>query len=155
MLSAHFSFLECVYSETAARLGIDNASPHPWQIDNLRSVCTRLGEGARELWGVPCHVNSGYRVKALNDALPGASANSAHLYGLALDLRPVGRGVPECWLELYAAHKRGEFLDLDQAILEFGDAWIHVALGIEGQRRGQFKQKIAGVPGYPVWAPTP
>ena len=45
----------------------------------------------RDEWGCPILVNSCYRPPAVNRAVGGAS-NSQHLYGRAVDIRPVNPG---------------------------------------------------------------
>ena len=84
-LTPHFTLDELTFSQTAVRHGIDN-TPTPEIVDNLLRLAERLEE-VRNLLGVPILVSSGYRSSELNALIPGASASSAHVVGLARRLR--------------------------------------------------------------------
>ena len=119
-LSEHFTIEELIRSQVALRLGIDNRPP-VGVVENLRNLCTTLLEPVRGLWGVPVHVNSGYRSLQINEFV-GGSPTSAHVVGLAADLVPVG-------LDLQRAFDmvRQSDLPFDQVIFECR-SWIHLAL---------------------------
>lgn len=115
---------EMIFSQTAARLGIDN-NPLADQLANLRGLCNFL-EVVREKARNPIFVTSGFRSKKLNDALNG-SRSSAHMDGRAADIvSPFG--TPKELAELIVALD----LDFDQVILEFPESpsggWVHVAV---------------------------
>jgi len=55
------------------------------QCDMNEEFLKRLDK-AREIAGVPFHINSGYRCKEHNKSV-GGSPNSSHLKGLAVDVR--------------------------------------------------------------------
>lgn len=83
-LSENFSLREMCASLTAKYRGIDN-TPDSDSINRLRTLCTEVLQPARNQFGKPIHVNSGYRSIALNKAVGGKS-NSYHLTGQAADL---------------------------------------------------------------------
>lgn len=92
---------------------------------NLVRLCETLLEPARELLGVPLHVDSGYRCPALNAAVCGAKG-SAHMDGRAADVVPMGLYLRDAFDRL-----RKSELPYDQIILECG-AWIHLAIARTG-----------------------
>lgn len=124
-LSPHFTLEELTYSETASRWGLVN-EPLPAHVDNLRRLCESLLEPARELLGVPLHINSGFRSTALNAAVRGAHS-SAHLVGLAADFVPIGLDLATAFDKL----RTSPGLPFDQIIFECR-AWIHLAATVEG-----------------------
>jgi len=126
-LSVHFSLEEAVFSETAARFGLDN-TPNAEQIENIRALCVEILEPLRGEFGA-IHVNSCYRSPAVNSRA-GGQRHSQHLClenSAAADLRPVGllsRGVAIG----EALERLGAFalarLPVDQCALEFA-SWLH------------------------------
>lgn len=124
-LTPHFTLEELTFSETAARWGLVN-QPLPGHIANLRRLCETLLEPARELLGVPMHINSGFRSAAVNAAVRGAHT-SAHVVGLAADFVPIGLDLAIAFDKLRAARA----LPFDQIIFECR-AWIHLAAAAEG-----------------------
>jgi len=123
-ISEHFTLEEFSFSETAARLGLDN-TPIPIVITNLGFVAAAM-ERIRTLLGDrPIVVHSGYRSVAVNQAVGGV-ATSAHCHGLACDFVCPAFGTPaEVALAIL---KSG--IEYDQLILEYG--WVHVGLAQEG-----------------------
>lgn len=83
-LSPNFSLDEMCASLTAKIRGINN-EPGPKEIENLRTLCAKVLQQARDDYGKPMHINSGYRSKELNKAV-GGKANSYHLRGQAADI---------------------------------------------------------------------
>lgn len=124
-LSAHFTLEELTFSEVAVRQSIDN-TPDQAHIANLQRLCVTLLEPARELLGVPLHINSGYRSTRVNAAVGGAHA-SAHLLGLAADFVPIGLDLREAFDKL----RSHADLPFDQVIFECA-AWIHLAAHADG-----------------------
>lgn len=129
----HFTISELCASRTAAALGIDNTPP-PAALHNLVQLTDRVLDPARELWGAPLLVSSGYRCAALNAALPGASPSSQHLLGLAADLVAMDRS-PRSNLLLFE-RLRDSGIPYDQLIAEHWDgrggcAWVHVGCSAE------------------------
>ncbi|MGB8012517.1 MAG: D-Ala-D-Ala carboxypeptidase family metallohydrolase [Terriglobales bacterium] len=139
-LSEHFTLEELCFSETAARLGLDNA-PSPAIVGNLGRVAA-LMENIRALLGDrPIVVHSGYRSAAVNQAVGGV-ATSAHCCGLACDFVCSAFGAP---MEVALAIQKST-IEYDQLILEYG--WVHVGLAQEGRlpRREALTKRSAGAP---------
>jgi zinc D-Ala-D-Ala carboxypeptidase len=125
-LTKHFTLEEMTFSQTAARLGIDNV-PAKQVVDHLRLVCEALEALRDAVGGVPIHVSSGYRSPALNDAVNGAK-NSQHMYGLAVDFTIPGFGSTLQVARTVAASG----VQFDQVIHEYG-RWVHLGLAEPGQ----------------------
>lgn len=83
--TTYFKVDEFLRSETAEKMGIDNTPTDHEIIENIQYTMEYLNK-VREEFGEPIYVNSGYRCKALNEAV-GGSKNSYHMTGLAVDLR--------------------------------------------------------------------
>lgn len=126
-LSKNFSLREFTKSATAQRDGIDN-NPTEEHLQNLKDLCKYVLQPLRDAIGSSIRISSGYRSKALNKALKGASSTSDHCKGLAADL--------ELWIDgkednakLYNAI-RSLNLPFQELIWEFGDetqpSWVHV-----------------------------
>jgi zinc D-Ala-D-Ala carboxypeptidase len=125
-ISEHFSLEEMTFSETAARLGIDNAAS-PEIVGNLRRVAASM-ERVRSLLGdKPIVVHSGYRAPEVNEAVGGV-ATSAHCFGLACDFVCSQYGTAA---EVALAILKSD-LEYDQLILEYG--WVHIGLAKDGVR---------------------
>jgi zinc D-Ala-D-Ala carboxypeptidase len=135
-LSKNLTLAECVKSNTAKRLGIDN-TPDDWTIENLKAVAEDVFQPLREAFGVPIHVSSGYRSEELNVAI-GGSKRSQHVQGRALDLDA----------DVFGRCTNGEIfryilnnVTFDQLIWEFGDQdnpdWVHVSYVRDGVNRGR------------------
>jgi zinc D-Ala-D-Ala carboxypeptidase len=119
-ISEHFTLEELYFSETAARLGLDN-TPGPIIITNL-SLVAAVMEKIRTLLGDSfIAVHSGYRSPQVNEAVGGV-ANSAHCFGLACDFVCPDFGTP---YKIALAILRSD-IEYDQLILEYG--WVHVGL---------------------------
>jgi zinc D-Ala-D-Ala carboxypeptidase len=125
MLSANFSLDEFIFSQTAARSGIDN-TPDAATLRNLKHLAEQL-EIVREALGkVPILVSSGYRSAALNRAVKG-SKSSAHLTGLAVDFTAPRFGTVLQTAKAVAACP----IAYDQVIYEFG-RWVHLGVTAPG-----------------------
>ena len=124
-LSENFTVAEFTYSETAARLGKEIV-PTIQELVNMKRLCTRLLQPVRALLGKTTIVTSGLRPIWLNLAI-GGSTKSAHIDGLAADLRVVGMTPAQFarWLQMNA---EAEDWPIDQCILEFG-RWVHLSTG--------------------------
>lgn len=142
-LSPNFTLEELTFSETALRQGLPN-TPDNDQVDNLRRLCAVLLEPARQILGVPLHVNSGYRSMEVNIRVGGART-SAHLDGRAADLLPVGMNLGEAFDKLKASG-----LPFDQIIFECG-AWIHLAIPRFGEEPRIEALTASGGPGRWVY----
>ena len=87
-LSKNLSLAECLKSQTAKRLGINNEPHDDWVVENLKALAENVFQPLREGLGVPIYVSSGYRGPELNRAI-GGSTRSQHMEGRALDLDAV------------------------------------------------------------------
>ena len=126
LLTPHFARWEFTTSQTAARLGIDNApTPEAWE--NLFALSTMILEPARERLG-PIRISSGYRSPLLNSAIRGA-VESQHTKGEAADIIPLACSLEAGFRWIY------ERTPFDQLIWEFG-TWIHVSYVSHREPRG-------------------
>ena len=113
-LSEHFTLEEMLRSETATKKGIENRI-NAEEVNNLQKLCQKVLEPLRQHFGKPIRINSGFRCKALNDAVGGAK-NSYHTKGRAVDIP----NVPG-WLAYIRDH-------LPHTELINEGSWLHVAL---------------------------
>lgn len=126
-LSEHFTLDELIWSDTAARLRIDNA-PDPIATSHLVAFADGLENVRSILGGRPIRINSGYRCEQLNRAIGGAR-NSAHLIGYAADFTCREFGAP---LQIVRALQQGS-IDFDQVIQE--GSWVHVSFAPMSRRQ--------------------
>ena len=127
-LSENFNLDEATFSETAARLGIDN-NPSYDQLENMKKAAEGM-EAVRKLLGKPIKVSSWLRLPAVNQAIGGA-AKSSHMDGWAIDFTCPGYGNP---YEVAKALKDSD-IQVDQCIYEYG-RWVHISFAPE--MRNQF-----------------
>jgi hypothetical protein len=143
-LSEHFTLEELTFSQEAARLGIDNTPPPEAEVC-LTRLCVSLLEPARIILAthygrdVPLHVDSGFRAPVLNKRIGGAT-NSAHMFGRAADLVPIGVDIVGAFDVLRAAD-----LPYDQIIFEC-KAWIHIAIP---DSEAEARRQALTATGYP------
>ena len=135
MISKHISDKEGVYSNTALRLGIDNA-PNEEQLNNMKLLAEKVFEPLREYVGGPIKINSFFRSPELNTAI-GGSSKSQHCKGQAIDIDDTfGRMTNAA---MY--HWIKENLDFDQMIWEFGNDdnpdWVHISYVSEEENRNR------------------
>ena len=133
----YFTPDEMIHSDTADRLGIDNA-PTGDAIDNLDRLVTNVLDKLRDGWGRPIIVTSGYRCKELNTAVGGAR-NSQHLKGQAADI--VSDDFEAFRRFVCRWCKDNEF---DQCIFEHsgGREWIHISFDRGRNRRQQLDLNV-------------
>lgn len=130
-LSDHFTLKEATFSETAARLGIDN-SPNKGQLAAMQ-YSARYMDVLRDALGDPINVSSWLRVKALNLAIPGSSNTSAHMIGYAIDCR-TARMTPYEFCN-WTVNKLSELgIVWDQIIHEYG-SWMHISFDPRGRKQ--------------------
>lgn len=125
-LTEHFSFEELIQSETAKQRGIYNV-PDAEQAACIALLAVEVLEPARQKYGHPIEVTSGYRSERLNKVI-GGKQNSQHLRGQAADL------VCDDLEALYdIIHELGVY---DQLLLESNgkSKWIHVSFNPDGNR---------------------
>lgn len=85
-ISKNFSYREFEESETAKAQGITNVISSFEVRDAIRELANTVLQPLRDAWGLPLHVNSGYRCPKLNAAVGGA-ATSQHTKGEAADIK--------------------------------------------------------------------
>lgn len=141
-ISKHLTLAEVTRSETAKRKGISNM-PTEEHIKNFKLLAEKVFEPIREHFKVPIHISSGYRSKALNEAI-GGSLSSQHCSGEAIDIDMDGstNGVTNVQVFNYIKDN----LVFDQLIWEFGTKeapdWVHVSYESSGKQRKQILRAI-------------
>jgi len=144
-LSKHITMKEATYSATGEAKGIDN-SPTDEHLENMNLLAEKVFEPLREWYGKPIKINSFYRSKALNLAIPGSSLTSQHSFGQAMDIDTTSDNK-----KLFDYIKNN--LDFDQLIWEFGNEsnpdWVHVSYKKTGNRKQILKAiKVNGSTKY-------
>ena len=129
-LSKNFTLSEITKSNTAKRLGIQNA-PDKEHLKNMQVLIRDLIQPIRDAIG-PIRISSGYRNPQLNRAI-GGSRKSQHCKGEALDLQFWKDG-QMCNQEIYDWVLKQE-IEFDQMINEFDYAWIHISLKEKDNRK--------------------
>jgi len=116
-LSPHFTLDELTHTDHRE---IDN-SPTQDEISNLQQLANFLEEVKTVLGGKPIMISSGFRCKALNDAV-GSKDTSQHRTGFAADFRVPGMTPDEVVRAVVASG-----IGYDQIIREF-DRWTHISV---------------------------
>jgi hypothetical protein len=143
-ISPNLNLAEITRSDTAKRNGIDN-TPTAEHLENFKLLAEKVFEPIRAHFGVPIHISSGYRSKALNAFIKG-SASSQHCKGEAIDIDMDGssNGVNNKMIFDFIK----ENLDFDQLIWEFGSDknpdWVHVSYSKKGNRKQKLKAVRSG-----------
>ncbi len=129
-LSQSFTLQELVFSQTAARDGIDN-TPSPAHVRAMRDLCTKILQPLRDSVGMPLVVSSGYRCPRLNRAI-GGSVTSQHMEGRAADVVCFGIDTKQLFKRVLELK-----LPFDQLIYEGGrqSIWVHVSFDPKRHRR--------------------
>lgn len=126
----YFSFAEFERSETATRLGIDNAVPATLR-GNIEALVDKVLGPLREAWGKPIVVTSGYRCAALNRAVGGVPT-SMHLSGHAADIT-TGNAVDNRRLYQLAQDLKLPCFELIGKKYDF--KWLHISYNPERAKR--------------------
>ena len=116
-LSPHFTLAELTITDHRQ---FDN-TPTQIEISNLQRLAQFLEIVKATLGGKPVIITSGYRSKAVNDAV-GSKDSSHHRLGLAADFRVPGMTPDQVVKAIIAAN-----LPFDQIIREF-DRWTHISI---------------------------
>ena len=123
-MTPHFSLQEFTASDTAARLGIDNDLPIELRENALKTL--EMMERIRFHIDAPITITSGYRCKALNQAI-NSKPGSDHTLALACDFKAPRAGTPAEIAKSLASVI--SIVGIGQLILEFG-TWVHVSTRI-------------------------
>lgn len=126
-LSEHFTLREL----TRTSKDLDN-TPNSLQLGNLIKLCVEILEPMRAHFGVPLHVNSGFRSQAVNAATKGSAANSAHCFGCAADLAaPKGYSVDDMirWVVLESGLAYDQVIDEERRNSDGTlSRWLHIGM---------------------------
>lgn len=135
-LSKNLSLAEMIRSESAKRAGINNM-PTKEHLESMRVLAEKIFQPIRDYFKRPIHLSSGYRSKALNASIKGASKTSQHSKGEAIDIDMDGTEITNKQVFDYIKDN----LEFDQLIWEFGTdnnpAWVHVSFNSKGRQRKQ------------------
>lgn len=145
--SPHFSRLEMVASESAARYGIDNTCP-PTLETNLVRLCNDFLEPIRLRWGA-MRITSGYRCAKLN-GLIGGSGTSAHMEARAADTQYLEHGVTLKQVAEWIIYETK--IPFDQVIYEYG-SWLHIGIAAAGHAPRREALMIFHGGGYQTFNP--
>jgi hypothetical protein len=143
-LSKNVTLAEFCHSNTAVAKGIDNTIKDTVHLENAKRWAENVFQPIREHLGKAIKINSGYRSKGLNKAIPGSSSTSQHCFGEAGDLNLHDRDLFE-WII--------DNVTFDQMIFEGGTEdkadWFHISYR-EGRNRKEVLRmvKVAGKPKY-------
>ena len=152
-LSKNLRLSEVIKSNTAIRRGIDN-SPTSLHIANLTYLAEKIFQPIREHFKCPIFVSSGYRSKALNEAI-GGSQRSFHSHGMALDLDMDNKASKISNTDIFNFIK--DNLEYTELIWEFGNEdkpdWVHVAIakGRENEKNAKVAYREDGKAKYMKW----
>ena len=123
-LSEHFTLAELTVTDHRT---LDN-TPDAAALANLNRLALFLEQVKTALGGRVVMISSGYRSKAVNDAV-GSKDTSQHRLGCAADIRVPGM-TPDAVVRAVMASG----LAYDQIIREF-DAWTHISIPNAGAPR--------------------
>lgn len=132
-LTKNFTLEELTASDTAKARHIDNTPATPY-VENLRVLCEEVLQPARDAFGKPIRISSGYRCPELNTAVGGVP-NSYHRVGLAADLQVFAHGKafePELKRLFKVIKEQNNF---DKLLYERSTTavWIHVQYRRDGK----------------------
>jgi zinc D-Ala-D-Ala carboxypeptidase len=126
-LTNHFTLSEFTRSRKAQEMGIDNTPPQ--ELIPRIILLAEMLENIRAAVRSPIIVTSGYRCRALNQAV-GGRTSSDHTQGHAADIAAPGFGTPYSLAKQLAP--RLDLLGIGQLALESidGKQWVHVSTHI-------------------------
>lgn len=124
-ITNNFSWKELTHSTTAEAKGIDN-TPTVDTKAYLVELCVLILQPIRDKYGKSITVNSGYRCKALNKAVGGAST-SQHVKGQAADIT-VGQKQNKVLFDMIVKMIKDKKITVGQLIDEKNYSWLHISL---------------------------
>lgn len=105
---------------------VQYASDYTQEIsDNLDKFLLLINQ-VRSAWAKPMHVNSGWRPPSINASTPGASTNSKHMQGLAIDISDVDGSLWSWVLQNLELMKQ---LGLYMEDRRWTPTWVHFGFG--------------------------
>jgi len=145
-ISRHFTYEQCIKSDSAIRLGISNV-PNATQVDAMILLSEKVLDVVKDKFP-NCFITSFFRSTKANQAV-GGGATSQHCKGEAVDIDSVSSN-RDIFLFIH------ENLDFDQLLWEYGNtlqpAWVHVSFKATGNRRQVLRvQKSKGKTVYTPW----
>lgn len=134
-LTENISLEECIKSEKAKKLKIDN-TPSIEVIENLKILAIKCLQPIRTHFNSKLLISSGYRCKQLNAALKGAK-NSQHCKGQAVDF--IVEGIRIIDVINYVRNN----LIFDQLIEEHAGNkhWVHISYNSQENRKEVLRYK--------------
>lgn len=130
--ASNFTYWELIKSDTAIRMGVDNA-PDDIALRSLERLAVNVLQPIRDHFGT-VKINSGYRSLMVNEKI-GSSKSSNHCKGEAVDIECPAVSLLD--LGIWIA----KTLAFRELIFEYlPDGWIHVAYR-EGKNIGVIKLK--------------
>ena len=119
-VTPHFRWTEFTDSDTAVVHDIENVPDAYAKANIVRTA--RILEKVRKEFGKPLRINSGYRCESLNANIEGASSESYHIEGRAVDILISGFLDDDVarLVELLSEHDPVE-------IYQKGKSYVHVA----------------------------
>jgi zinc D-Ala-D-Ala carboxypeptidase len=150
-LSKNLNLLEVTNSDTAKRRNISN-QPTPEHIENLKKLAENVFQPIRDHFKEAIFISSGYRSKALNEAIRG-SLSSQHCTGEAIDIDMDGHSKKVTNAMVFNFIK--DNLNFDQLIWEFGNDtspdWVHVSYKSTGKQRKQILKAVRNSAGKTIY----
>jgi len=141
-ITTNFKWYEVFQSDTAARLNINNVTDDPVILGRIKYLFETCVQPARDHFGVPIRINSGYRSPELNKAVNG-SPSSFHSIGAAADLSFPNFTVP--LVELFKFfHGRKTYAELIAEEISDSSGWIHIAIVKGVVNKAALKYKLKG-----------
>lgn len=130
--SKYYTLADMFRSDKATQLKIKNSTENEDYLLNIKALFKSVLDPACDLYGTRIEINSGFRVKELNDAIEGSSKTSQHMTGEAADL---DTGSYEGNKKLFELIRKN--LPYDQLINESNYSWVHVSHKRNGINRHQ------------------
>lgn len=132
-VSKNFQYWEFVSSDKAVRLGIKNV-PTEAEWKRIEALVKDVVQPLRDKLGSPIIINSGFRCKALNDAV-GSTDTSFHRLGCAVDIDSDNIPLKKILDAAYSLPKWSEII-----AEYFPNGWVHVGYNV-GDNRKMLKLK--------------